>query len=204
MGMKADIKTRAEVRDEAISIGSRIINEQGFREFSLRRVARELDYSVGSLYNVFENQYDFLLHINARTLDELYNYIIYKLSFVKLSGIEHLRVIAYSYLEFAQSKYNLWRLIYDDNLISTDVTPDWYIERVNRLFKIIEDSLMSVDDNIKNVGENICTLWSGVHGICALALSGKLEPVWLDTPLRLIDNLINNYIHGLSKIETSR
>lgn len=201
MGMKTSVKTRAEIRDEAILIGSRIINEQGLRGFGLRQVASEIGYTVGSLYNVFKNQSDLLLHINACTLDELYNFILHKISANKKTGIDCLRIIAYSYLEFAQKKYKLWCLLYDDTLVTIDETPDWYIERVNRLFAIIENALISQKYKLDNVREYVCTLWSGVHGICTLALSGKLNPAWSDSPLLLIDNLIDNYTSGLSSIK---
>ncbi len=201
MGMKTNVKTRAEIRAASLMIGAKIISLQGYREFSVRKVAREIGYTVGSLYNVFTDQYDFLLQINANSLEKLYSNINEQLKIKEPSGIDRLRVIAYSYFEFASNNYNLWCLLFDSNVVSMDETPQWYTDIVNKLFVIVEDQIVLANYNIKNVRQSICTLWSGVHGICSLYLSGKLDSVWPDPPLRLIDDLIGTYTQGLINIE---
>ena len=40
------------------------------------------------------------------------------------------------------------------------------------------------------------TLWSGVHGVCMLALTGKLAVVGADDVERSVDSLVMNYLHG--------
>ena len=55
--------TREEIKEMAINIGSKIIEEDGFNNFSIRKVAKNLGYTVGTLYNVFENYNDLLFHI---------------------------------------------------------------------------------------------------------------------------------------------
>ena len=43
-------------------------------------------------------------------------------------------------------------------------------------------------------------LWCGVHGICSLAVTGKLEINDAESINALTDSLINNYLAGLATV----
>jgi len=41
------------------------------------------------------------------------------------------------------------------------------------------------------------TIWAGIHGICQLSLTGKLDTVGAKSMKQLTDSLIDNYLKGL-------
>jgi len=73
MGRRYD-HTRKELKEMAIKAGTKLIEDKGLQNCSARKIAKKIGYSVGTLYNVFENYDDLVLHINAVTLDDLQHY----------------------------------------------------------------------------------------------------------------------------------
>jgi len=100
MGRRND-HTRKDIKEMAISAGLELIEEKGFSGLSTRKVASKIGYSVGTLYNVFENLDDLVFHINAIILKELYYYVEDKLD--DEEGVEAIKKIGASYIAFQQS-----------------------------------------------------------------------------------------------------
>ena len=63
--------TREELKELAIAAGQKVISDEGFCKFSARKVAKEMGYTVGTLYNIFGDYNDIVLHINFATLDDM-------------------------------------------------------------------------------------------------------------------------------------
>ena len=47
--------SRDEIKEMAIEAGKKIIVEEGFSNLGARKIARAIGYTVGTLYNVFDN-----------------------------------------------------------------------------------------------------------------------------------------------------
>ncbi len=67
--------SRKQIKEMAIEAGKKIIVEEGFSNLGARKVARAIGYTVGTLYNVFDNYLDIVLNINAETLDDIKNHL---------------------------------------------------------------------------------------------------------------------------------
>ena len=72
MARRAD-HSREELYDNALAAAQRIVETDGFRALTARSVADAIGYSPGTLYNLFENLDDLIIHLNGRTLDALYD-----------------------------------------------------------------------------------------------------------------------------------
>lgn len=189
--------TREEIKAMAIAAGQRIIAEKGFSGFSARQVAREIGYTVGTLYNIFENHDDIILHINAVTLDDMAAFIAKKVS-PALQGAKAIRQLAECYLAFAETHYYRWSALFEHNLPPDMKLPDWYAAKLQHLFAMVEQPLLPLtNNNRRKAGRAAKTLWAGIHGICALGLTGKLDVVGAEPIQKLTDSLIDNYLRGL-------
>src|SRR5437899_570303 len=100
--------TRDEIQAKALTVGGDLIAKYGLSKFSMRHVAKEIGYTVGTLYNVFKNQDDFLLQINFLTLNDLQLFIQSRLK-PSSRGKNILLNIASSYYVFAKDNYARWR-----------------------------------------------------------------------------------------------
>ena len=97
MARRAD-HSRDEIKTLAIAAGSTLIQEHGYTNFSARKVAAVIGYTVGTLYNVFSDQHDFILHINGVTLEGMQQHLTTIDS--TIYGAERIHALATQYLIF--------------------------------------------------------------------------------------------------------
>ena len=63
--------TREELKDLIIEESWRIIEKHGFEGLTARRIAKNIGYAPGTIYNMFISMDDLYLQLNAKTLDLL-------------------------------------------------------------------------------------------------------------------------------------
>ncbi len=63
--------SRDELYDMALEAARQIAEKEGLRGLKARGIAREIGYTIGTLYNLFEDLDDLIVHLNGRTLDAL-------------------------------------------------------------------------------------------------------------------------------------
>ena len=63
--------SRDDLTERAAAAVADIVGEGGYGALTMRNVARRIGYSVGTLYNLFDNLDDMVLGVNGRTLDAL-------------------------------------------------------------------------------------------------------------------------------------
>src|SRR6266852_5031793 len=63
--------TPQQLRELILDAAQEIIQVQGLAGLSAREIARRIEYSPGTIYNMFENLDDVVLHVEARVLDAL-------------------------------------------------------------------------------------------------------------------------------------
>ncbi|MEM9289303.1 MAG: TetR/AcrR family transcriptional regulator, partial [Pseudomonadota bacterium] len=63
--------SREEIAALAIASAKKLISENGIEEASIRKVAGDIGYSPGTLYNVFEDFYEIIIAVAEGVLDEM-------------------------------------------------------------------------------------------------------------------------------------
>ena len=167
--------SRDEIKEMAIEAGKKIIVEEGFSNLGARKIARAIGYTVGTLYNVFDNYLDIVLNINAETLDDIKNHLDKSLV-PRKEGTEALTAIGLSYVEYARENTNLWRALFDFQHPEDTDMPEWYVERVNSLFSLPVKALIPFfNGDTERAMNEARIIWGGVHGICLLSLTHRLS-----------------------------
>ena len=196
MARRAD-HTRNELTELAVSAGLKIIKNKGIANFSARKVATDIGYTVGTLYNVFGSYDELILQINARTLDDWFTFM--QGAMAKGGKSAPLHVLARAYIEYSSSHYRQWVALFEYHLSDERALPDWYIPKMTRFFVLTEQLLLPLLNGDRRKSKRAArVLWAGIHGICVLALSGKLDLVKADSPEVLAISFIDNYIRGLT------
>jgi hypothetical protein len=186
--------TKEELKHLAISAGQNIIAEGGFTNFSARKAARSIGYTIGTMYNIFLSHDDFILHINALTLR---NMAIFLENKVSSTGNMAIKQLACGYIEFAKNDYNRWSALFEHSLPKGEELPSWYKAEIKKLFDIVEKYLEEIISDKNQVKIAAKTIWAGIDGICRLSLTGKLDTVGIKSTQELTDSLIDNYIKGM-------
>lgn len=169
-----------------------ILQEEGFQQVSTRKIAAKIGYTVGTLYNIFQNLDDIFMNLNGMTLDAL----IKALSEADQTNIKS---IAYAYIKFSQNNFHAWSLLFEYQFQDSTMFPRWYQQKVDTLLELVAHSLKRPLDKLSpdKTKECITVLWASIHGISILSSRDKLSKTGASNPKSLIDNLIDNYLNGI-------
>lgn len=164
-------------------------------QLSLRKLAKMVGYSPGTLINLFGSYAKLILAANARTLD----FIADDLSLVMTADnkpTDKLTTFAHKYLAFAQAHPYQWRILFEHRLEEEEEIPQWQWARIERLFTMIEECLKELKPNSSQDDRHQASrvLWASVHGICALSIDDKLFAQETVLGEEMISSLITNYL----------
>jgi len=191
-----------ELREMIIESSYKTVKEQGFDKLTIRTVTKNVGCAVGMPYKLFKNMDEIITEVNSITLDEIYKYIETSYN-DKSSHIENIHNFANAYIKYSKENYNLWSMLFEYKISDKEQLPTEYKEKIERNFLFIERTIEDIkNDNSKKLNSNpkisARVLWTGIHGICILANSGKLEITNSDNTEILVSSLIDNYIKGLT------
>jgi AcrR family transcriptional regulator len=195
MGRRSD-HSRDEIREMAIAAAAEHVELEGFQSLTARKVASKIGYTVGTLYHVFRNFDDLLIHLNAKTIDEMAA-LIQQQTRRKRNPEVRIRAMAEFYVQFATDHPDRWRLVFEHQAPRGLPTPVQMKERRDVMFEMVADNLTEISPrrSTQEIDHTATALWSGIHGICILALTGKLYLGGAFSMVKLIDTLIDSVLN---------
>lgn len=189
--------TPDELRELILEAARTIVEQEGLAGLSARTIAKRIGYSPGTLYNVFDNLDDILLHVEARMLDDLEQKIVDAVS--ASSPQLRLNELALCYLRFTQERPRLWNLLHEHHLPCDYEVPEWYVERFESLVHRVGEALSSQRPDLpaERVANSARVLWAGMHGITSLATARKLATIPSGNVAAMMDDLLTRYLLGI-------
>lgn len=199
MGRRSDHRPEV-LHAMALAAARRVLAEEGLSGLTVRRVAQEIGYSPGTLYNHFANLDDLVLQANAETLDHLLQ---------RLRGLQNreaepeqvLREMARAYITETRTAPRLWSAVFEHRMAKGSELPDWFPGHIARLFEPVEAAITPLfgpgcEADCRRAAR---VLWSALHGITSLVLSQKLDLATGLSAEDLADDLVTNYLAGLNR-----
>jgi AcrR family transcriptional regulator len=194
MGRRSD-HTREELYEMTLKAAREIAEEAGLKGLTIRGIAGNIGYTHGTLYNLFNDLDDLILHLNGQTLDALYD----SLGAVPLTGNPQadLLALANRYFEFTRENANLWNLLFEHHLPGYQPLPDWHHEKITRLLCMMDRCLEPLfgPDQGAEKSHSARVLWTSLHGMASLETQRKLIPG--DTVEAMAMSLVENYLGGV-------
>lgn len=193
--------TSEELRELIINETTALVEQGGFASLSAREIARRIDYSPGTLYNVFQNLDDLVITIEGRLLDRLVATLDAAVGEVKAKGRKPLLGLLQAYLSFAQENQQLWRLLGEHRLTSNMQVPSWYQDKIKTIQARIGGLLSGLtaegltEDRIRSAAHG---LWVVVHGIAGLSTGTKLNVLTAEAAREMLEDLVNTYLDGFT------
>jgi AcrR family transcriptional regulator len=190
--------TPQQLRELILDAAQDIIEAQGLAGLSAREIARRIEYSPGTIYNMFENLDDVVLHVEARVLEALDKRLAALLQEGNSAG--RVNRLAQAYLAFTHEKPRLWNLLFEHHMPAKAALPAWYQQRLEGLMGRVEEALAPLFPAGREADRQRAArvLWAGVHGITSLSTADKLSVVTTESASRLVDDLVSTYLAGLA------
>ncbi len=176
----------------ALDAARKIVLEKGLSGLTTRGIAKEIGYTVGSLYQVFDNVDQLIEQLNIETIDHVRS-MCDQLD-LDDDAADSLRKLSHLYIHFTQENPQLWDAVIDHKLPTGYRRQDAYFDSVGKLVGVVEKAIASFfkADELASRNLDANLLWASLYGITALATAGRLARH--ETTLSLIDRLIETYI----------
>src|SRR5262249_20402081 len=161
--------SREDLKEMILAAAESIIGTMGLQGLTARRIGDRIGYSPGTLYNLFADLEDIIVHVNARTLDALYSVCI------RIptgdSPEETLLAYAQAYIRFTERHERRWALLMSDRSPPVSDLPEWYQLKASRLLSLVEAALAPLfsDDQGSERARAAIVLWGSLQGISSLA-----------------------------------
>lgn len=203
MGRRND-HSKEELRNMALIAAEHILINEGYEKLTTRRLAKEIGYTVGSLYMVFKNIDELMLTINARTLTDLFIKIREDIEPIKEDDpVGALLQIAQSYVDFAFENTERWLAIFIHRVTDVSLLNEEYYQHIAELFYLIVPKIKRIAHNKDEIEiETLArALWGGVHGVVHLSLDNKLNmglAVERDAK-QVVEALVRNALLGIQQ-----
>ena len=157
------------------------ITQSGAQSLKARDLASDIGIALGGLYNIVKDLDTLLLLVTARTQARLDSAATEATAHLPMSNraeaTERLVAVAISYLDFAQSHLELWRMMFSVRIAAP--LPDWAVQDQLRLFRHIAEPLHVVmpDLTAELLTIRARTLFAAVHGVISIGLEERLIAV---------------------------
>jgi AcrR family transcriptional regulator len=136
----------AEIKAMVLAAAETIITEQGFSALTIRKVAMEMGYTVGSIYMVFASRAELIQDINTRTQADIV---------AQLDAIDNIETWLSAYLDYARTHTDRWRMTLLD-------TTEYQIQ--------LDSVFLQFACYFPNLNsQSVQALWLGIQGICLLS-----------------------------------
>ena len=167
--------THDEIRDMAVAAARKKLEADGLEKVTLRGIARDIGYSPGTLYNVFDSTDELMMRVNAATIDDL----VAALAAAEADGHEpDLAELLSIYSGFVQANANRWQAVFDYSLADPSAAPGWYVEKLNAGLAVVERAVARLPGRPPYPpAVTARVLWAGLHGIFSLGAEGNLKLV---------------------------
>jgi len=201
MGRRAD-HTPEELHRMALDAARKIVRKEGLGALTTRKIASEIGYTVGTLYQLFDNVDQLIEQMNGETLDDFRAYC----ERIDFGGgtADSLRSLVQAYIVYTRRNRNLWNAIFDHKLPAGYRRQEVYVGSVNKLVGVVRQAISPLfgPDQKAAMWHDANLLWGCLYGIAALAASDRLAKD--ENVLSLIDTLIEVYIAARQKPRGAR
>ncbi len=162
-----------EMRARAVAAARAMVTRGGLPALTARAVAAELGCAVGSLYNLFVDLDDLVLHVAASVVDDL-DAALFAEALPDDAGAA-LTEIALRYVRFAASEGRVWSMVFEHEPSHDRPTPRRHLDRIAALLARVRTiAAPALGADPARVAFDVEALWAAVHGVAALAQKHKL------------------------------
>ena len=118
--------TREELKDLILASATKIIEKEGFSALTARKIASDIGYTPGTLYNVFQSMDGLTLALNGITLEKLLPVLAQSKEVNKDKAPEEImKAMAREYRDFATTNRERWLMMFKHE-ISDEESPNGF------------------------------------------------------------------------------
>ncbi|MEL6719003.1 MAG: TetR/AcrR family transcriptional regulator [Bacteroidota bacterium] len=172
-------REKEELRQLILKEATQMFLKEGYEKTSMRKIAKKIEYSVGTIYLYYKNKDELLYAVQGVAFEHFLNYM------KPLMDIEHpverLRKMGEVYLFFSLQNPDYYDLMFviESPMNALKEQEAW--SKGEKLYEILETTIQECMDQgltkEKNVEALSFMIWSAMHGMVTLHNKCRLQVV---------------------------
>jgi AcrR family transcriptional regulator len=198
MGVKErKARQKTEMREAILSAALKLFSEQGYDNVSMRKIADEIEYSVGTIYLYFKDRDEIFFELHKLGFEEFYERQL-AVQDVK-DPLQRLKEHGLAYIQFAIDQPLYYDLMFISRVPGKTIKLEHDWKSGHRTYDILKLNIQQATDSgyFKNTDVEVAafSLWSFVHGIASLYIRDRLMMV----PPEAVKHLIPGALEFLGR-----
>jgi hypothetical protein len=211
---RRSLRTRTAILDAALNI----INSEGLGALSVRRIAREIDYSPAALYEYFKSKEDIIDGLCRKVDSRLAEYLNENTTPSTLSSADRLIEIGVNYLRFARENVREYGILFTGappepgdvpaygsgflillNAVDAFLSPESAQDESPGNSSVLNSSVLN--SSVLNKEAFAYSCWAFVHGMATLSVQVEAMTTQdLDVVHRAA---LTRFVYGNDQLDTS-
>ncbi len=195
-------KEKAELKSLILQAAKKLFVEKGIEQTTIRNIAKEIEYSVGTVYVYFKDKNDILHELHTLGFKLLGGEM--RVLFNVADPMERLKALGRVYLNFAINNTDMYDLMFTMKepmeCLEARNNEEWNEGKAT--FDVLKSTVNECMDKGHFKGHQLEPLsfliWSVVHGMSTLHISNRVKGVNVDSPKHM---LTKGYEEFLQMIE---
>jgi AcrR family transcriptional regulator len=201
---------REELKKDILVAAKELFTEKGYEATSIRNIAEKIEYSPATVYLYYKDKAEIMHALHSEGFQMLIGYFSEVVN--ERNAFERLKKLGAAYIKFCLENPDMYNLIFvmkDPMEYVSNCQDEWH--EGDRAFDVL---LKTVTDcqavgyfpGIEPYGLSFA-IWSTVHGLCTLRISGHLDHVSDAKKIRPdVDSLMSytfeSFVNMLEKLKS--
>jgi AcrR family transcriptional regulator len=197
-------REKEDLKSLILEAAMKLFVEKGIAQTTIRNIAHEIEYSVGTVYVYYKDKNDIFYDLHAQGFKQLGDKM--KVLFNVTDPMERLKALGRSYIQFAVENPDMYDLMFTMKapmeFLESTHKEDWNEGKAT--FKILSTTVSQCVETGHFTGHKleplVFVIWSVVHGIASLYTSQRIGGVILEDSKKITMNGYEEFVKILEKI----
>lgn len=172
-------RQKTEMRDAILSAALKLFSDEGYDNVSMRKIADEIEYSVGTIYLYFKDRDEIFFELHKQGFEEFYKRQL-AVQDIK-DPLQRLTEHGLAYIQFAIDQPMYYDLMFISRIPAKTINKQHEWKSGNRAYDLLKLNISQAKDAgyFKKTDVEIAafSLWSFVHGISSLFVRDRMMMV---------------------------
>lgn len=198
------LKEKEELKSLILQAAKKLFLEKGIEKTTIRNIANEIEYSVGTVYVYYKDKNDILHDLHTQGFSQLGGEM--KVLFNVVDPMERLKALGRVYLQFAIENPDMYDLMFNMkapmDFLESVHKEDWNEGKAT--FDVLRATVNQCMDKGFFKGHQpeplAFAIWSMVHGMASLQISQRIKGVNLTAPETMLMKGYEEFVLMLDKV----
>jgi AcrR family transcriptional regulator len=196
-------KEKEELKALILQAAKKLFVEQGIEQTTIRKIASEIEYSVGTVYFYYKDKNDIMHDLHSQGFTQLRSDM--KVLFNVTDPMERMKALGRVYLQFAMDNPDMYDLMFNMkapmDFLNSMHNEDWNEGKAT--FDVLKTTVHQCMEMGHFKGHQLeplaFVIWSTVHGMASLNISQRVKGVNLEDPDTILMKGYHEFVLMLDK-----